>query len=354
MQMEIIDISLPITEGMPVYPGTAKTRIKHVKSGSGTSVISELQMTSHAGTHIDAPVHGIPAGETINQLDLETFYGPARVLDLTACKTAVEIADLEAKGVKSGQRVLLKTSNSNRGFKTFYDDYVYLAADAAEYLGQLGVKLVGIDSLSIKQRGNKDNTSHTALLSRQIPILEGLNLKGVKEGEYTLAAFPIALQYDGAPTRAVLIRDKASAKAAKTSLEAAKLFTDGGSRGNPGPSAIAFVICKLDNSVVEKSGEYIGDTTNNQAEYQALIMGLKRAQQLGAKKLAVNLDSELVVKQINGLYKIKNAELLPHYQAVKELAGQFEQITFQHVPRALNARADKEVNRILDKQKSGT
>ena len=81
-------------------------------------------------------------------------------------------------------------------------------------------------------------------------------------------------------------------------------------------------------------------------------MGLKRAQQLGIKKLAVNLDSELVVKQVNGLYKIKNAELLPHYQAVKELAEQFEQITFQHVPRALNARADKEVNRILDAQKS--
>jgi ribonuclease HI/uncharacterized protein involved in tolerance to divalent cations len=131
-------------------------------------------------------------------------------------------------------------------------------------------------------------------------------------------------------------------------LGEAKLFTDGGSRGNPGPSAIAFVICKMDNSVVEKSGEYIGSTTNNQAEYQALKMGLKRAHELGVEKLIVSLDSELVVKQINGLYKIKNAELLPHYNEVKQLAGQFEQITFQHVPRALNAEADKELNRILD------
>jgi ribonuclease HI len=128
------------------------------------------------------------------------------------------------------------------------------------------------------------------------------------------------------------------------------LFTDGGSRGNPGPSAIAFIICKLDDSVVEKSGEYIGDTTNNQAEYQALKAGLKRAQELGVSNLIVNLDSELVVKQINGLYKIKNQELLPHYQAVKELAGQFDEITFQHVPRALNAAADKEVNLILDQR----
>ena len=335
---------------MPVYPGTAETQIKHVKSGSGTSVLSELQMTSHAGTHVDAPVHGDEDGATLNQLDLEIFYGPARVLDLTACKTAVEVADLEAKDVMRGERILLKTSNSNRGFETFYDDYVYLSAEAAEYLGQLGVKLVGIDSLSIKQRGAKDNTSHTALLSHRIPILEGINLKEVAEGEYTLAALPIALQYDGAPTRAVLIRKKQPAKPAGDGLEAAKLFTDGGSRGNPGPSAIAFVICKLDDSVVEKSGEYIGDTTNNQAEYQALKMGLKRAQELGAKKLIVNMDSELVVKQVNGLYKIKNAELLPHYTDIKQLAKDFDQITFQHVPRALNAIADKEVNRILDKE----
>jgi ribonuclease HI len=133
-------------------------------------------------------------------------------------------------------------------------------------------------------------------------------------------------------------------------LKQAKLFTDGGSRGNPGPSAIAFVICKMDNNVVEKSGEYIGSTTNNQAEYQALKMGLKRAQQLGITKLIVSMDSELIVKQINGLYKIKNAELLPHYNEIKQLAGQFEQITFQHVPRALNAEADAEVNRILDEK----
>jgi arylformamidase len=204
--MEIIDISLPITDGMPVYPGTADTHIKAVASGSGQSVLSEIQMTSHAGTHIDAPLHAVPSAPSLNQLELEIFYGPARVLDLTDCKTAVEVADLEAKGVMPGERILLKTSNSNRGFKTFYDDYVYLSADAAEYLGQLGVKLVGIDSLSIKKRGDKDNTSHTALLSRSIPIIEGLNLKDVDEGEYTLAAFPIALQADGAPTRAVLIR----------------------------------------------------------------------------------------------------------------------------------------------------
>lgn len=137
---------------------------------------------------------------------------------------------------------------------------------------------------------------------------------------------------------------------AATDLKEAKLFSDGGSRGNPGPSAIAFVICKMDDSVVEKSGEYIGITTNNQAEYQAVKAGLTKAHELRVKKLIVNLDSELVVKQLNGQYKIKNQALLPHFNHAKRLAAKFDEIIFQHVPRVLNAMADKEVNRILDQQ----
>jgi ribonuclease HI len=163
-----------------------------------------------------------------------------------------------------------------------------------------------------------------------------------------LTAYPVAKASAGVRE---WVEQELNGKDTKMQIQAAKLFTDGGSRGNPGPLAIAFVICKLDDSVVEKSGEYIGDTTNNQAEYQALKMGLKRAQQLGVKKLIVSLDSELVVKQLNGLYKIKNAELLPHYNQVKKLAEDFDEISFQHVPRALNAIADKEVNRILDQHK---
>jgi ribonuclease HI len=135
-----------------------------------------------------------------------------------------------------------------------------------------------------------------------------------------------------------------------TDLRAAKLFTDGGARGNPGPSAIAFVICKVDETVVKKDGEYIGSTTNNQAEYRALEAGLKEAGKMGVKELQVLMDSELVVKQINGQYKVKNAELMPIYKNVKALADEFQKITFNHVPRALNKIADAEVNRILDEQ----
>jgi arylformamidase len=204
--MEIIDISLPIFDGMPVYPGTSETRIKSFRSASGQSTLSELQITSHAGTHVDAPAHVSEAGDNLSQLDLSIFYGPARVLDLTDCYQAINVSDLEDKNIKPGERILFKTANSKRGFDNFYEDYVYLSADAAKHLGQLGIKLVGIDALSIKKRGDKDNTSHTALLSRGIPIIEGMDLSSAEEGEYTLSAFPIALQRDGAPTRAVLVR----------------------------------------------------------------------------------------------------------------------------------------------------
>ena len=135
-------------------------------------------------------------------------------------------------------------------------------------------------------------------------------------------------------------------------MEEAKLYTDGGSRGNPGPSATAFVICRMDDSVVEKSGNYIGITTNNQAEYQALCQGLKRALELGVKKIHVFMDSELVVKQLNGVYKMKSVDLRPHFLEAIGLSGKFDQIKITHVLRASNKIADAKVNHILDQQNS--
>ena len=133
-------------------------------------------------------------------------------------------------------------------------------------------------------------------------------------------------------------------------LDEAKMYTDGGSRGNPGQSACAFVICKLDDTVVEKSGYYMGVATNNQAEYYGMIKGLERARDLGIDEVRLHSDSQLVVNQMNGFYKVKNQELAPLHQQLKDLANSFEKISFQYIPRALNAEADKEVNRILDAQ----
>jgi ribonuclease HI len=131
-------------------------------------------------------------------------------------------------------------------------------------------------------------------------------------------------------------------------LEEAKVYTDGGSRGNPGDSSCAFVICDLDDNVVEKSGYYMGMATNNQAEYYGMIKGLERARDLGIDKLTLFSDSQLVVNQMNGFYKVKNQELAPLNQQLNELAQSFEKVAFVHIPRELNKIADKEVNRILD------
>jgi ribonuclease HI len=136
-------------------------------------------------------------------------------------------------------------------------------------------------------------------------------------------------------------------------LDEAKIYTDGGSRGNPGESACAYAICNMDGSVVEKSGYYMGTATNNQAEYFGFKKGLERARDLGIDKISLFSDSQLVVNQMNGLYKVKNQELAPLHAEVKEIASSFGRVTFTYVPRELNKIADAEVNRILDEQAKG-
>jgi ribonuclease HI/probable phosphoglycerate mutase len=128
----------------------------------------------------------------------------------------------------------------------------------------------------------------------------------------------------------------------------AKLFTDGGSRGNPGPSAIGYVICNSDQSVVKKYGKYIGLATNNQAEYAALVAGMEACLESGINELQIFMDSELIVNQITGKYKVKNQDLKPVYAKAKKLEGNFGKVSFEHVPRENNAVADSLVNEALD------
>lgn len=203
---KIIDISLPLHDNMPIYPGNPKTEFEHFASASGSSFNSKITTSSHNGTHIDAPRHAFSDGKGIDELSLDLFIGPCRVLDFTASKAEITIDDLQSKDIKENERILFKTSNSIRGFETFYNDYVYLSSQGAVYLAELRVSLVGIDAWSIKQKGSKDNTSHTALLSKEIPILEGINLKDAEETKYTLIALPLKLStLDGSPVRAALL-----------------------------------------------------------------------------------------------------------------------------------------------------
>lgn len=134
----------------------------------------------------------------------------------------------------------------------------------------------------------------------------------------------------------------------RQSIARAKLYTDGGSRGNPGPSAVGYVILNMDDTVVKKEGVYLGITTNNQAEYQGLKQGLEQAKALGIRELTVYMDSLLVVNQMNGIYKVKNRDLWPIHKSAKDVAQTFSDISFVHVPRELNGIADGLVNDTLD------
>ena len=206
--MKIIDISLPLDNNTPIYPGNMPLSLSvHHAMPEHATHLSSITFGSHTGTHIDAPSHAIPGGKNLDDLSLNIFIGTCRVLDFSDnTEEAVTLDFLKNKNIKPGERILLKTKNSVRGFREFYDDYIYLDGDAAEYLSSLPLLLVGIDSLSIKKRGGEDQRPHTALLQKNIPIIEGLDLASVSEGEYELFCLPLKfIGIEGSPARAILI-----------------------------------------------------------------------------------------------------------------------------------------------------
>lgn len=135
--------------------------------------------------------------------------------------------------------------------------------------------------------------------------------------------------------------------------EEVKLFSDGGSRGNPGPSASGYVIMDMEDTVLVERGVYLGVTTNNVAEYTALKLALEEARKMGARQVHAYLDSLLVVNQLNGIFKIKNRDLWPIHDAIKKLQKTFDKVEFSHVPREFNKLADAEVNKALDEHLGG-
>ena len=130
-----------------------------------------------------------------------------------------------------------------------------------------------------------------------------------------------------------------------------KVYADGGARGNPGPAAAGYVITDGADSLLEEGGEYLGETTNNQAEYRAIELALNKALNYKPDQVDCFFDSQLVANQLNGLFKIKKAELKPRVEAVKQLTAKFPKIIFTHVGRGFNKQADYQVNKILDQHK---
>lgn len=208
--VQFFDISVPIRGGMPVYPGDPPVVVEQVASianGDGLN-LSLATFGLHTGTHVDAPLHFIDGAPGADALPLEALIGPALVVDATAFAGDIGEAEFQALAVpSSARRVLLKTGNSSLWDRDgFSSEFVGLTAEAANLLVGLGVRLVGIDYLSIATASDPA-PAHMALLRAGVVIVEGLDLRNIEAGEYMLACLPLRIAgADGAPARAVLWR----------------------------------------------------------------------------------------------------------------------------------------------------
>ena len=201
----ILDVTVPLVPGLIAYPGDPPFEIAPVESPGSPLRLSRMVLTTHTGTHIDAPAHLGAGGATVDHLPLEILLGKARVVEVAA-RERVERRDLEALDLRDDLRVLVKTRMSGQMTRAGYqDDHVYLTADAAHYLAQAGIKLVGFDYLSIDRAGSVDFPAHQALLGKGVVVVEGLDLSEVEPGEYELTCLPLRIgRGDGAPARVVL------------------------------------------------------------------------------------------------------------------------------------------------------
>ncbi len=205
--MAVIDISVPIRSGMIVYEGDPGVRVSpHLEIARGDPAnVSMLSMGSHTGTHVDAPAHFVEGAVTLDRVPLDTLVGPALVAAVRA-ERLISAADLASVPLDGHTRLLLKTRNSSLyALDRFSRDYVALGLDAAQFLVERGIKLVGIDYLSIEAFSAQGHPVHKCLLGAGMIILEGLNLGDVEPGIYELLCLPIPVRGgDGAPCRAVL------------------------------------------------------------------------------------------------------------------------------------------------------
>lgn len=205
--MKVYDISVPIRPGMIVYDGNPPVHLERVESiaDGAHANVSRLDLGVHTGTHVDAPVHFIDGGPGSESLELEPLIGPAAVVDATS---AVGDLDEEALGSldipEGAERVLLKTSNGRLWARdSFSRDFIRLTGSGARYVIGRGVRLIGIDFLSIG-----DEEAHKELLAAGVTPVEGLDLREIEPGAYHLICLPLRLdRSDGAPARAVLVRD---------------------------------------------------------------------------------------------------------------------------------------------------
>jgi len=207
--MKLIDVSVPLDARLPTYPGNTPFSLEPSQSiarGDHANV-STIQSSVHAGTHVDAPRHFLPDGAGVDALPLELLCGRTRVIEVTTRK-GITPDDLAGFDLSEDIRVLLKTHNSRMwGSPEFHTDFIGVTGAAAQYFVDRGVKLLGIDYLSIEVFRTPGAPAHHALLSAGVIVVEGLNLVDVEPGVYDMFCLPLRLVgSDGAPARVILRR----------------------------------------------------------------------------------------------------------------------------------------------------
>ena len=208
MSTEWIDISIPLHNGMVHWPGDAPfERIKTLALAQGEACnLSEIRGSAHTGTHMDAPLHFLEGAPGIDTMPIDATVGRARVIEIHDPRL-IRIGELETHHPAKGERLLFKTANSRRCWRTqeFQREFVHIPPDTARYLAKIGIRSVGIDYLSVGHAETGGDETHRTLLRAGIWIIEGLNLEQVAPGEYELICLPLKITgSDGAPARAVL------------------------------------------------------------------------------------------------------------------------------------------------------
>ena len=210
--MPIYDVTVPVSNELPAWPSDPAVEItdfRTLSAGDGANV-SMLNFGAHTGTHVDAPAHFIEGAGKVESLSLDALIGDATVIEVPEDVHAIEVEFVKKHYVVGTERLLFKTRNSafwSEPEPQFHTDFTYLDLAAAEWLVEQGIKLVGIDYLSIEKYASARHETHLALLSRGVVILEGLNLSGIVAGKYELICLPLRLRStlgDGAPARVVL------------------------------------------------------------------------------------------------------------------------------------------------------
>ncbi|MBO0721835.1 MAG: cyclase family protein [Blastocatellia bacterium] len=206
--MKIYDVTVAISNDLPVYPGDPPidiTRTQSLEKGD-IARVSHLSFSTHIGTHIDPPSHFMTDGISLDQVPLDVLIGQARVIDVGDVDS-IAAPLLERAELAGVTRVLFKTRNSNFWCENreFREDFVYLEPEAAELLVKRGVQLVGIDYLSIEKFNFERPATHWTLLGNNVVIVEGLDLSNVPPGDYELICLPLKIKDgDGGPARVVL------------------------------------------------------------------------------------------------------------------------------------------------------